>query len=221
MSEAAERTTIVIIDDHAILRQGLREILRAQSDLAVVGEAGDSASAVAVVAEQRPDIVLLDVEIPGEEVTTTVARIHAISPGSRIIVLTMHEGPRLLASLLAVGIRGYLLKSAKWQNLVRAIRTVHTEEQRVVLEVSRESLLPVQEPSAAVLSEREREVLELTAQALSNNQIAHRLGLSEATIKRHLHNIFAKLGAVSRIDAVNKAVAASLIMTKTRYSSSR
>jgi len=201
-----DRTTILIVDDHALVREGLREILETQGDMRVVGEAEDSATTVALTAEEQPDIVLLDIEIPGGEVTDTVSRIRDRSPRSRVIILSMYEGPQLVQALLAVGIRGYLLKSVHWQELVVAIRAVRADSDRIVLGVSRESLRYVQQGSSpGALSAREREVLELVAQALSNGQIASRLDLTEATVKRHLRNIFVKLGAVSRIDAVNKA----------------
>ncbi|MGW5264876.1 response regulator transcription factor [Microbispora sp. NPDC004025] len=204
--------TIAVIDDHALFREGLREILEAQDDFEVVGEAGDSGGAVALVERERPDVVLLDVEIPGDDATQTVARMRQISPESQIIILSMYDGPQLLSRLLAAGIRGYLLKSVHRQELVSAVRSVRAEPDRLVLAVSRDSFAQVQGGgSKVVLTDREREILELAAQALSNYQIATRLTLTEATIKRHLHNIFTKLGAVSRIDAVNKALAASLI----------
>jgi DNA-binding NarL/FixJ family response regulator len=203
--------TIAIVDDHAILREGLREILEAQDDMVVAGEAGDSASAIALVAETRPDVVLLDVEIPGDDAATTVRRIRALSPSSIVIILSMYDGPRLLRGLLAAGVQGYLVKSVHRQELMAAIRGARRDGDRIVLDVSRESLARAQDPAADPLSARERDVLELTAQALSNAQIAARLGLTEATVKRHLRNIFGKLGAVSRIDAVNKAAAAALI----------
>jgi DNA-binding NarL/FixJ family response regulator len=118
----------------------------------------------------------------------------------------MHEGPELVQATLAAGIRAYLLKSVHWQELVAAIRAVHADGDRVVLGVSQESLQAARpRPQQGELSDREREVLGLVAQALSNGQIASRLGLTEATVKRHLRNIFVKLGAVSRLDAVNKA----------------
>jgi DNA-binding NarL/FixJ family response regulator len=214
MNRPDDQTTILIVDDHTLVREGLREILTLQDDMRIVGEAGDSETAVAMAAKVRPHIVLLDIEIPGDDVTVTVTRIRERAPESRVIILSMYEGPQLLQTLLGAGIRGYLLKSIHWQELVVAIRTVRTTEDRIVLEVSRESLAQVQQaPSSGVLSAREREVLELTAEALSNGQIATRLSLTEATVKRHLRNIFVKLGAVSRIDAVNKAAAASLIRT--------
>jgi DNA-binding NarL/FixJ family response regulator len=205
MSNPAERTTILIVDDHALVREGLRGILEAQDDMLVVGQAGDSATTVALAEKEQPDVVLLDIEIPGGEVTTTVSEIMNCSPRSRVIILSMHEGPQLVQALLAAGVRGYLLKSIHWQELVVAIRAVTAHTDRLVLGVSRESLRHAhQRPPAKVLSAREREILDLVGQALSNSQIAAHLSLTEATVKRHIRNIFVKLGAVSRIDAVNK-----------------
>jgi DNA-binding NarL/FixJ family response regulator len=206
MNDQNGRITILIVDDHALVREGLREILETQSDMHVVGEAEDSATTVTLAAEKQPDVILLDVQIPGDEVTVTVRRIRDRSPASRVIILSMYEGPQLVQELLAAGIRGYLLKSIHWQELAVAIRAIHADSGRIILGVSRESLsYPQQQPARGTLSARELEVLDLVAQALSNGQIASRLNLTEATVKRHLRNIFAKLGAVSRLDAVNKA----------------
>ncbi|MBO2456915.1 response regulator [Actinomadura violacea] len=206
MPPGDDRTTILLVDDHALVREGLREILETQEDLHVVGEAEDSATTVALAEQTQPDIVLLDVEIPGGKAKNTVSQIRKRSIRSRVIVLSMYEGPQLVQTLLAAGIRGYLLKSVHWQELVAAIRAVRADGDRVVLGVSGGSLRYVEQGSAAdALSPREREVLDLVAQAFSNGQIAARLDLTEATVKRHLRNIFAKLGAVSRMDAVIKA----------------
>lgn len=202
---------IVLVDDHVLVRQGLREILRPEDDIEVVGEAGDSESAVTEVRDKQPHIVLLDVEIPGDEVTTTVRRMRALAPDTSVVVLSMYDGPMLLQELLALGIKGYLLKSITRHELIAAIRSARDDQARILLSVSRASLAQASGQSGNVLSERERTVLQLVAQAMSNAQVASRLSLTEATVKRHLRNIFAKLGAVSRIDAVNKATVASLI----------
>jgi DNA-binding NarL/FixJ family response regulator len=204
-------TRVVLVDDHVLMREGIREILETQDDIRVVGEAGDSAGALAVVEQTRPHVLLLDVEIPGDEVTTTVERLRERVPATEIIILSMYDGPQLLARMLALGIRGYLLKSVSRQELVSAVRGAREGTGRVILSVSRQSLAQVQGAGTATLSPRELHVLTLAAQAMSNAQIASRLFLTEATVKRHLSNVFAKLGAVSRVDAINKAVAASLI----------
>jgi DNA-binding NarL/FixJ family response regulator len=215
MNSQDDRTSIVIVDDHALLREGLREILQRQDDMRVAGEAADSATAVDLAAREHPDIVLLDVEIPGGTAISTVSEIRSRSPGSAVIILSMYEGPQLVQAMLAAGIRGYLLKSVHWQELVAAIRAIRTDRQRVVLGVSRESLTYIQQGRlASTLSDREREVVALVAEALSNGQIASRLSLTEATVKRHLRNIFVKLGAVSRIDAANKAADLGLLAVR-------
>jgi DNA-binding NarL/FixJ family response regulator len=207
---ASEPVTVVLVDDHVLMREGLREILETQPDVFVVGEAGDSATAIAVVAQHQPRVVLLDVEIPGGDVTETVSTLRRLAPGTEIIILSMYDGPQLLQRLLALGIRGYLVKSVSRGELVSAIRNACADDGHVILSVSRRSLAQLPGTGGA-LSPRELDVLELAARAMSNAQIASRLYLTEATVKRHLSNIFSKLGAVSRIDAVNKAVAASLI----------
>ncbi len=211
MPPSGDVIRIVLVDDHSLVREGLREILDNEADLEVVAEAGDSAGAVGAVEQEQPDLVLLDVEIPGEDVTSTVRRMRQVSPRSRVIILSMYDGPALVQSLLGIGVQGYLLKSVSRLELIAAVRSASADENRIVLSVSQDSMTRAVYSQAGVLSDRERGVLQLVAYAMSNAQIAHRLGLTEATVKRHLRNIFVKLGAVSRIDAVNKAIAASLI----------
>lgn len=212
MTTPARPITVVLIDDHDLVREGVKGVIEADPKIVVVGEAGDSAAAISVVTDKRPDVVLLDVEIPGDDVTTTVRRIHEVSPRSQVIILSMYDGPHLLRNLLEAGVQGYLLKTVSGEELRSAIRGTMAMDGRVRLLVSSASLTTVQSGTDLVrVSERERQVLQLAAEAYSNVQIGHRLGLTEATIKRHLSNIYTKLGAVSRIDAVNKAIASSLI----------
>ncbi|MCA2219201.1 response regulator transcription factor [Jidongwangia harbinensis] len=208
---SGDRITIMLVDDHALVRDGLRRIFETQSDFEVVAEAGDSHAAVSLATRHRPDVVLLDVEIPGDHVTTTVRRIREATPDTEVVVLSVYDSPELVGRLLDLGIRGYLLKSATWHQLVAAVRGAGHKSSAVLLAVSMDSLSRMNAPPPRVLSPRELDVLRLAAEARTNLQIARSLHLSEATVKRHLRSIFAKLNAVSRIDAVNKAVAASLI----------
>jgi DNA-binding NarL/FixJ family response regulator len=203
----AEPVTILIVDDHAVVREGLRRLLTSHEGMTVSGEAGDLATAAVLAARHRPDIILLDIGIPDGSDGTAVRDLLACSPASRLIIVSRREGPELVQAALGAGARGYLPMSIKGQELVVAIRAVLADPDRIVLGVSRSSLgyAGAATQKTEPLSEREREVLELVGKALSNRQIASQLAVTEATVKRHLRNIFVKLGAVSRIDAVNKA----------------
>jgi DNA-binding NarL/FixJ family response regulator len=145
-------------------------------------------------------------------VRVTIRGIRRASPETRILILTMHDDPGLLQQVLAAGAHGVLVKTATREELVGAVRAVGYQG-KTVLSVSRRSGAALAVPASNPLSPRELEVLELAGQALSNAQIATHLFISEGTVKRHLTNIYNKLGAVSRLDAVNKAVAARLIQS--------
>ena len=206
----ADKISIVIVDDHTLFREGLRELLSLEQDFEVVDQAGDGEEGVAVVCRRRPDVLLLDVEMPHHQVTRTVPRILGLSPGLRIIILTMHEDPQLANELIKLGARAYLVKSATRAELVSVIRGVCSDERRVVVSMSRSGYRQLGYEDQ-LLTRRQTEVLALVAQALSNAQIADRLYITESTVKSHLTKIYAQLGAVSRVDAVNKARAAVLI----------
>ncbi|MBO0805538.1 MAG: response regulator transcription factor [Nocardiopsaceae bacterium] len=204
--------SVVIADDHTLLREALRDIMRAEAGVRVVGEAQDGESMVAAAARVLPDVVLLDVEMPGYDAVMMVQRLRQVSPRSRIIVLSMHDDQEIVSAMLRSGVCAYLHKGVSMRDLLAAIRSVGADDQTVTISISRESIAAVGGPApfpapvpASLLSEREREVLDFVAQAMSNRQIARQLGITEGTVKRHLRNIFEKLNAVSRIDAVNKA----------------
>jgi len=150
------------------------------------------------------------VEMPYHPVCVTMGAIRKAAPRTRILILTMHDEPGLVHQVLTAGASGVLMKTATRGELVGAIRAVGYHG-KTVLSVSRRSADPLTLPSRSPLSQRETEVLELAARALSNAQIASRLFIADGTVKRHLTNIYAKLGAVSRLDAVNRARAAGLI----------
>jgi len=210
----SEPIRVVVDDDHTLLREGIREILEMNEDILVEDEAGTSPDGIAAVAMHRPDVVLLDVELPGGEVTDTVEQMRKLAPRTQITILSMYDAPQLLRRLINGGIRGYLLKSVGRQDLVVAIRSVYANPGNIVLSVSQESLTQMHTAEESRLSRREQEILELVAQALSNGQVATRLGVTEATVKRHLRNIFVKFDAVSRIDAVNKGIKSSAIRSR-------
>ncbi|GLY32484.1 response regulator transcription factor [Kineosporia sp. NBRC 101731] len=215
----SENTRIALVDDHSLLREGLRQILETQHDFEVVGEAESSPEAVSLVERTQPDVVLLDVEIPGNHVTVTVQQMREVSPLTMVVVLSMFDSPQLIRELIDLQIHAYLLKTTSKYELIGVVRAARPDSNRCVLSVSRptleklsaSSLVPDASTDRSALTERELEVLRLTAEALSNAQIATRLGVPQPAIKRHLRNIFVKLDAVSRIDAVNRAVAAGLI----------
>ncbi|MEU8263181.1 response regulator transcription factor [Micromonospora sp. NPDC048999] len=211
MTLSTAPTRILLVDDHALFRHGLRELLSMEPDLTVIGEAGTGAEAVAFVAAHRPDVMLLDVGIPGDHAATTIIRTLAAVPATRIIILSMFDEPTVVRELLSAGARAYLLKSVTRDDLVATLRSVRADPDRIMLSISRESFEQVSDTGARILSDREVEIVGLVAQAYSNSQIARRLDITEGTVKRHLRNVFAKLGAVSRIDAVNKAMAMNLV----------
>ena len=164
-----------------------------------------------MAAKETPDAVILDVEMPVMGAEKAIDRILRAPPHSKVLVLTMYDEPRLVRKLLTLGAHGYIVKNATREELVAAVHTVHRVENRVVLSVSRNTADRLEGVEKSLLSSRELEVLLLAARAMSNSQIASDLHISEGTVKRHLTNIYAKLGVSSRADAANKALTSGLI----------
>ena len=189
---------IVVADDHDLFREGMRAMLSIGTGIVVVGEASDGDGALATTVDLRPDVLLLDVEMPGVPVLSTIARVRAESPGTRIVIVTMHRDRVLAGHLLAAGASGFVSKSATSAELVAAVRSATGG-------VTAPSGAVPAAPARSVLSHREREVLKLIGDGLSNQMIGQRLSISIGTVKRHNTHIFAKLGASSRTDAVRRA----------------
>ncbi len=207
----SERTVSVgIVDDHDLFREGIAALLRREGRITIAGQAADSEGAVDLVRDFSPDVLLLDVSLPGDPARTTILRSLRLEPDLRIVILTMHQDALLRSELLTAGARAYLTKTAPSAELVSTILRVATE--RSVARVVEDA-----EPSenSRILSAREHEVLRLIAQAYSNREISDELHVAEGTVKRHTTNIYAKLGASSRIDAVRKATRLGILTAQT------
>ncbi|TWP53785.1 response regulator transcription factor [Lentzea tibetensis] len=207
------KVRIVLADDHTLFREGLRELLSTDPDFEVVGEGASGDEAIALVDHHHPDVLLLDVEMPGPGAKAVIQSLRAGHPDINVIVLTMHEGAGMVRDLLQSGAAAYLVKNIARDQLVAAVRSVSRNRENVVLSIPRETMDALEPPEAQEnpLSARELDVLRLVAKAMSNAQIAAALFISEGTVKRHLTNIYGKLDAVSRVDAIKKAAAANLI----------
>ena len=214
---AGKQVTVALADDHTLFREGVKQMLGSDPGLRVVGEAATGDDAIAVVTEVQPDVLLLDVEMPGPGAAAVIKQVRRVCPRTRIIILTMHGYAEVVHDLLDCGAAAYLTKSSLRVELIAAVTAVANNRGTVLLSLPRQTVAQMdgQRPGAraGLLTERELDVLQLVAKALSNAQIAARLHITEATVKRHLTNIYAKLNAVSRVDAIRKANAARLIST--------
>jgi DNA-binding NarL/FixJ family response regulator len=203
---------VVIADDQALVRGGFRMILDAKEDMDVVGEAGDGAEAVAIVAGSEPDVVLMDVRMPGVDGIEATERIARSGSRARIIILTTHDLDEYVLAALRAGASGFLLKDVRPADLVESIRVVARGDALLAPSVTRRLLdrfaevldngNPETAPLMEELTEREVEVLRLVALALSNAEIAARLVLTEATVKTHVSSILRKLDLRDRVQAV-------------------
>lgn len=210
-----DRVAIVLVDDHAIVRQGLRTYLELQPDLEVVGEAADGREAVQVVKDTLPDIVLMDLVMPNMDGVEATRAITALSPSTRVIVLTsFSEDEKVFASIKA-GAQGYLMKDVFPQDLVRAIRTVARGEAQLDPEIARKLMQEFTNPQPQTprhdLTERELEVLRLIAHGKSNRDISEELVLSEKTVKTHVSNILQKLHLSDRTQAAVYALRQKIV----------
>lgn len=209
-----EEIRILVGDDHTLFREGIIEILAREPDLSVVAEASSGSAAIAEARLTSPDVVVLDVEMPGPSAEEIIKLLHRTVPSLRIVVLTMHDDPGLIRRLMTAGAHAYVVKGAGRAELLGAIRGVISSDEHVVIWASRDSMARLREPAASPLSSRELEVLTAVSAGLSNAQIAARLFITEGTVKRHLTNIYMKLEVTTRMNAINKAIAMGLIAPK-------
>ena len=213
----AKAIRILIADDHPVVRDGLAAMLGTQPDFAVVALAADGQEAVRLAAELQPDIVLLDLEMPGLDGVEALARMRAASPGVRALVFTAFDTDERILGALRAGAQGYLLKGAPRDELFRAVRVV-SQGGSLLQPVVASKLLqrmasPAAPPPAAsgAITAREAQVLRLLAHGRANKEIAAELVISERTVKFHVSSILAKLGAGNRTEAVRLAVQRGLV----------
>jgi DNA-binding NarL/FixJ family response regulator len=211
---AGPKIKVIIADDHALMRAGLKMLLEAQPDLEVAGEAADGFEAVLKVREQRPDVLLLDIGMPGPRLAELVEHAGKSSPKTRVLVLTMHDDAYMRAAP-AAGAAGYVVKRATEAELVSAIRAVHGGRTFVDVTPARNTRAPQStRPRGGakdVLSRRERQVLQLVARGHTNKEAALRLGVSVKTIETHRARLSEKLGLRGRAELYRFAAEAGLL----------
>jgi DNA-binding NarL/FixJ family response regulator len=216
--------SVLLADDQPLLRRGFRMILEAEDGLTVAGEAGDGAEAIDLARRCKPDVVLMDIRMPGTDGIEATRLITAAEPGVRVLVLTTFDVDEYAFGALRAGASGFLLKDVRPGELVAAVRTVASGDAVVSPRVTRRLLeeyaqvLPVsgtqqasRYPQLSALTEREREVLAAVAQGLSNTEIAASLHVSETTVKSHVGRILAKLGLRDRVQIVVLAYESGLV----------
>ncbi|NUT57653.1 MAG: response regulator transcription factor [Agromyces sp.] len=206
---------IVVADDHPIVRAGIVGLLETAPGIEVVGEAADGAEAVALAASEHPDLVLMDLRMPGVDGASATASIVAAGGGTRVLVLTTYETDDHILAAIEAGASGYLLKAAPQAEILAGIRAVAAGETVLAPSIAAKLVSRVRADAASVapptLSPREREVLVLVAEGRSNPEIAKALYIGEATVKTHLLHVFEKLGVNDRTRAVTRAMQLGLI----------
>lgn len=190
--------TVLLVDDHAILRTGLRTLLDRHDDVHVVGEASTGAGALSLAHRHKPDVVVLDMELPDLDGPDVASRLQSVSDGTRILALSAHEDPDFVSELWALGAAGYVTKQQPPALIVDAVRAVARGEGRWLVTPHRTPA----PPSSVQLTDRETDVLALVAQGHSNAAVADKLCIAENTVKNHMRNLYAKLDLSSQRELV-------------------
>lgn len=205
------RISVVIVDDHPVVRAGLRDMLSGEPDILVVGEAGDGAEALREIESLRPAVVLMDLRMPGMDGVEAIAKISTSFPRTRVLVLTTYDSDADILRAIEAGATGYLLKDTPRAELYDAVRATAKGRSVLAPVVTTRLMKRMREPATEKLSERETEVLASVAKGLSNREIARGLHISEATVKTHLIHVFVKLGVKDRTAAVTAALERGII----------
>ena len=201
------KTRILIVDDHALLRRGLADLLRYEKDLAVVGEASDGEAAVAAATELKPDVVIMDLVMPVMDGVEATRRIKAVQPEAKIIILTTFGTSVDVARAIAAGASGAIMKDASMEEQLTAIRTVASGDKVLSPEIAK----AVQEEPLPEFTKRQLVILESAARGLTNKDIATMLEISVDAVKQHLAAICSKLGAANRVEAITIALRKHLL----------
>jgi two-component system, NarL family, response regulator LiaR len=210
----ADRIRVLLVDDHQVVREGLRAFLQLQPDIEVVGEAGGGEAAVAAAAEGRPDVVLMDLVMPEGDGIAAIRALAEAAPGARVVVLSSFADDERIFAAMHAGAAGYLLKDVDPDALAEAVREVHRGRPALHPDIAARLMRRVADPAGPAtepLTPREREVLRLVVEGFANKQIARRLLITEKTVKTHVSSILQKLGVADRTAAAVLAIRQGLV----------
>jgi NarL family two-component system response regulator LiaR len=209
-----KKITILLAENHVVVRESIRQFLEREANFEVVGEAGDGEEAVRMVSQLKPDVIVMDISMPKLSGIEATKQIKALQPSAVVLILTAYDYEQYIFPLLEAGAAGYLLKDVSSRELISAIQTVYRGEavlhpaiaRKVMERLRQPKVEPTGERASDLLSERETSILKMAAKGMSNSDIAQELHLSVRTIESHLGNIFNKLGVGSRTEAVIQAM---------------
>lgn len=211
MPETSQPIRIILADDHAVVRQGIRQFLETSPNIVIVAEASDGPEALACIRTYRPDVAVLDIQMPGQSGIEVIHTIRAERLPVGVLILTAFDDPPYVKAALQAGANGYILKTADAHEIVEAVRSVFEGQSVLDRIIARRLMEQLSQPRAEAvvepLTERELEVLRLTAKGYTNKAIGVELSISDRTVQGHLAKIYDKLGAASRTEAVMRAVA--------------